>query len=329
MKRWLGSKKPATVAGYRSDLADLAAFMRRADGSPLVLHLDRRDPAEAAHAAGVAVRALAELGNSKGVAQVNGFVLSYQEHLLKGKVAPRTVNRRLASIRSMLKMARKIGMIDWAVEVENVKVVSIRDTRGPGKEVVAAMMEALVERVRSGKRYALRDFAILRLLYDLGLRRGEVASLDLEHWDPRRRRLMVWGKKREERAPIDDVPKETASALDAWVVVRGSDPGPMFTSFDRRTYGHRLTGWSIWDMVKRLAKQLGFEAKPHGVRHTAITDTLDQSGGDIRAAQRFSRHERMETLKIYDDNRQNLGAQLAAKIAASMPGIDDEVSDEK
>jgi integrase/recombinase XerC len=323
LRRWLKTRKPATVAGYRSDLADLAAFMRSPDGEALVPAQSRRTPEEAADAAQVAIRALVDLGNSRGVAAANSFVLAYQAHLLDEEVAPRTVNRRMSAIRSMLKVARRIGLVTWTVDVDNDRVASVKDTRGPGKEVVAAMMDALLGRVRGGDHRALRDLAILRLLYDLGLRRGEVASLDVDHWVSRRRRLMVWGKKREEREPIDDVPVETARVLDAWVEARGDDPGPLFESFDRRAYGHRLTGWSIWNMVTDLARSLSTEAKPHGVRHTAITDALDKSGGDVRAAKRFSRHARLDTLQIYDDNRQNLGGKLAAKIAADMPDLDE------
>ena len=323
-RHWLDGRDPATIAGYRGDLADFAAFMRRTDGEPLVPQQARRTPEEAAHAAQVAIQALIALGNARGGTAANALVLAYRAHLLEQGVASRTVNRRMSAIRSMLKVARMVGLVTWTVEIENEKVVGVKDTRGPGKEAVAAMMGALVKRVQAGERYSLRNLAILRLLYDLGLRRGEVASLDLEHWEPRRRRLMVWGKKRSEREPIDDVPDATARALDAWVEVRGSDPGPLFQSFDRRTYGHRLTGWSIWSMVTELATSLDLAARPHGVRHTAITDVLDKSGGDVRAAKRFSRHARLDTLQVYDDNRQNLGGRLAAQIAADMPGLDEE-----
>jgi|SRR5580692_585612 integrase/recombinase XerC len=323
-RHWLKGRDPATIAGYRGDLANLAAFMRDPEGKPLVPQAGRRSSAEAAHAAQVAIQALVNLGNMRGVKAVNAYVLSYQAHLLDEKTAPRTINRRLAAIRSMLKVARRIGLIDWTVEVDSEQVESVKDTRGPGKDAVTLMMGALVKQVQDGDRHSRRDLAILRLLYDLGLRRGEVASLDLEHWESDRRRLMVWGKKSAERKPLDEIPVETARALNAWVEVRGEAPGALFVSFDRRTPGHRLTGWSIWNMITELAESLQLRAAPHGVRHTAITEVLNESHGDVRAAQRFSRHKRLETLQVYDDNRENLGGQLAAKIAADMPGLDEK-----
>ena len=54
---------------------------------------------------------------------------------------------------------------------------------------------------------------------------------------------------------------------------------------------------------------------PHGLRHTAITAALDVSGGDVRAAARFSRHADGRTLQRYDDNRTDLGGELARRVA--------------
>ena len=55
--------------------------------------------------------------------------------------------------------------------------------------------------------------------------------------------------------------------------------------------------------------------RPHGLRHTAITAALDVANGDVRAAAKFSRHAKLETVMVYDDNRADLGGQLAAKVA--------------
>jgi integrase/recombinase XerC len=321
---WLDGKNRATVEGYRGDLADFGAFMRRVDGTPLVEASERRTPDESARAAQRAIAALMALGNTQGPGTANALVLAYRAHLLGERVAPRTVNRRMAAIRSVLKAARLVGAITWTVEVANVGVAGLRDTLGPGKEVVAAIMGALTGAARDGDRDALRNFAIVRLIYDLGLRRGEVVSLNVEHWEPKRRRLWVWGKKRAEREPMDDVPIETARALDAWIDLRGDEPGALFQSFSPRDYGKRLTGSGVYLVVRELGLGLGTRVRPHGIRHTAITEALDKSGGDIRAVQRFSRHADMRTLQVYDDNRRNLGAAIAAQIAADMPGLDDE-----
>ena len=54
---------------------------------------------------------------------------------------------------------------------------------------------------------------------------------------------------------------------------------------------------------------------PHGLRHAAITAALDLTG-DLQAVQRFSRHKDVRTLTVYDDNRQDLGGDVARRVAA-------------
>ena len=55
--------------------------------------------------------------------------------------------------------------------------------------------------------------------------------------------------------------------------------------------------------------------RPHGLRHAAITTLLDKSGGNIRAVQQFSRHRDVRVIERYDDNRQDIGGQMARLLA--------------
>jgi integrase/recombinase XerC len=70
--------------------------------------------------------------------------------------------------------------------------------------------------------------------------------------------------------------------------------------------------------VQKLAKQAGLEndLSPHRLRHTAITMALDASGGDVRRVQRLSRHAKLETLLIYDDNRTDLQGEVTGMLAS-------------
>jgi integrase/recombinase XerC len=158
---------------------------------------------------------------------------------------------------------------------------------------------------------------VLRLLNDLGLRRGElvaldVADVDLEAMTPK---VAVLGKGRTERELLT-LPNETQAALRAWLKVRGQEPGPLFANFDRARKGGRLTGRSVARIVGELGRAVGLVVRPHGLRHAAITDALDAMHGDMRRVQRFSRHRDVRTLGIYDDNRQDLGGDVAKLVAA-------------
>jgi integrase/recombinase XerC len=154
----------------------------------------------------------------------------------------------------------------------------------------------------------MRDRAIIRLLWDLGLRRGEVVSLDLEHLDLERGRLAVLGKGHSGRE-WETLHPESLAALSAWRGRRGAEPGPLFTNLDRAGKGSRLTTTSIYRMMRARRKSAGVEVRQHGIRHSAITTVLDLSGGNVRAAQRFSRHRDLATLLRYDDSREDLAGQ--------------------
>ena len=69
----------------------------------------------------------------------------------------------------------------------------------------------------------VRDRAILRLLFDLGLRRGEVTSLDLEDLDMEGKRYPVTGKGDTEKTLLS-LPETTCKALSEWVSSRGDEP---------------------------------------------------------------------------------------------------------
>jgi integrase/recombinase XerC len=99
--------------------------------------------------------------------------------------------------------------------------------------------------------------------------------------------------------------------------VRGQEPGPLFTNFDRARKGRRLTGTSIYRLVRGLGRRAGLTVRPHGLRHAAITEALDLTGGDVRAVQRFSRHRDLKVLMVYDDNRRDLGGQVARLVAGA------------
>jgi integrase/recombinase XerC len=70
-------------------------------------------------------------------------------------------------------------------------------------------------------------------------------------------------------------------------------------------------------MIRRLSDRAGFKARPHGIRHAAVTAVLDATGGDVRKAQAFARHKSAATTMVYDDNRADLGGQ-ASKILGAL-----------
>jgi integrase/recombinase XerC len=283
---FFSGRSPHTIAAYRADLGDFAAF------------------AEAGTVEAAAGRLLAH-----GNGAANGVALTWRSHLVKLGRSPATINRRLSALRAVVALARTLGLITWSLDIKNLRAEAYRDTRGPERKGVQALLA--IATAQRDRRKAKRDVALIRLLHDTALRRGEVCCLDLADIDIAGSRLMVRGKGKMQKIAIS-LPEPTKAAVSAWIAERGTEAGPLFIAVDRwagRT-PNRLTGAGLWHVIKTLGVAAGMTARPHGLRHAAITSALDATQGNVRAVQRFSRHADVRTLQVYDDNREDLGGKV-------------------
>lgn len=286
---YLAGLKPSTVRAYASDLRSFAEWF------------EAPDPAAAAQ------RLLADQGAANLAAH------QWRADMLEAGLAPNSVNRRLAAIRGMVRLANTVGMVGWTLSVPSVKSESYRDTRGPGRGVVIDMVAHLAEKDTPK---AARDGALLRLLYERGLRRAEAVALDLGDVDLDGRRVRVMGKGKREPRWLT-VPTGTRDALADWITHRGDQPGPLFVSLDPARKGDgRLTGDAVARIVAKVGMAVGVRGiTPHQLRHSGLTDILDRSGGDVRRARAWSRHSQVQTVMVYDDNRSDFGGEMADLIA--------------
>lgn len=287
------AKSEHTKRSYKQDLGRLAAF------------LGVETNAEAAG------RLL-----SGGQGAANMMALQFSNHLVEQGLSPATINRALTSLSSVVKIGRLVGAVGWRLDVTRIESKAYRDTLGPGREAINKLLALLDESPRG-----LRNRAIIRLLYNRGLRRGEVAGLNIEHFDPKRRTegknhvgaVYVLGKKRKEREWFT-LPVSSTKTIIAWLAVhpfRKTPSAPLFVSLDTTHENGPLTGKGIYYIISSLGARAGFKVWPHGLRHSGITDVLERSGGDMRKAQVFSRHKSADTLLIYDDNRKDVGKEMA------------------
>ena len=287
--------RPNTVAAKRADLKAFAAWIGAEESLT------------------EAARVLFEGGQGGA----NGTVLRWRQQLLEQeKLAPATVNRRLASVRSLVKLGRLLGMVPWTLEVPNVRVERYRDTRGPGTDGVARLLGQL--ELQGDSPRAARNAAIVHLLFDMALRRAEVVALDLEDLvlAGDRPTLQVLGKGRRQKESVT-VPGPTLLALQRWVKVRGDRRGPLFCRLDNAAdgTGGRLTASGLYKMVCALGRAAGLRARPHGLRHAAVTEALRATNGNLRAAQRYARHKNPQTTMVYDDALEDLAGQTAELVA--------------
>ena len=231
------------------------------------------------------------------------MVLKYRRHSLDKNLAPSTINVRLAAIKSLVDMARKLGKttIDLG-DIESIPSESYRDTRGISVELFKSMLNAIDPSTPIG----VRDYAIMLLFWGNALRRGEIASANIEDFLPQQQKLTILGKGKRAKVAID-LTDSVSYALEEWLNFHPCNlPGqPLITSLSHNCYGGRIAGDSIYRIVQGYAEAAGIERRvsPHRLRHSSITAFLDASGGNLRAAQALSRHSNQNTLTLYDDNR--------------------------
>ena len=165
-----------------------------------------------------------------------------------------------------------------------------------------------------GLQLAARDQALVRLMFDLGLRRASVVSLDVEHVDLAAGKLLVLLKGRTQRSWLS-LPAPTRERSGPGCTTEVSSLVRCSSIFDRAGKGQRLTGRSLHRIVQRLGADLGIVTRPHGLRHTAITEALEVMGGNVRAVQKFAGHADVRVIERYDDARQDLAGEVARKVA--------------
>jgi integrase len=154
------------------------------------------------------------------------------------------------------------------------------------------------------------------LLLLTGLRVGSAVGARVEDLgtDRGHRTLDVVVKRgHRRRIPL---PPVLGTALDAMLAARGNPvEGPLFLA----PSGVPLYELAVHRLLRRLARGAGIPAadrlSPHSLRHTAITELLDATNGDLRRAQDFAGHADPRTTRRYDRNRHQLdghGAYLLA-----------------
>ena len=239
-----------------------------------------------------------------GQGEANRVVMFYRAKLRDQGLGPSTINQRLWSIRAFIRFLRQIGKVNWALDVPNLKAEKYRDMAGPGIERINKMLAMA--------KSSPRDYAILRLLFPLGLRREEIVRLDLNDLDLEGGRIKITGKGRL-KPKFFTLDNGVNLALRDWIEVRGNWIGPLFVNADKCHKQGRLTGRSIDRIVKKYG---GTELSPHRLRHSVGTILAEASNGNVYLVQAGLRHKDPKTTQAYIDNLEDLFDQ-AIKLLSS------------
>jgi integrase/recombinase XerD len=208
-----------------------------------------------------------------------------------------TQARKSAAVRSFYGFALREGLATRDVP-------ALVDAPRPGSYLPDVLAPDDVERILDAPPaddpIAIRDRAILELLYGCGLRVSELVGLDTDRVDLPGQQVRVIGKgNKERRVPMGDEARERLHRYRAgpraeWTAAR---PTPAVFVGKR---GNRLSRESVWRVVKRWTEAAGVDERvtPHTFRHSFATHLLE-GGADLRVVQALLGHASISTTQLY------------------------------
>jgi integrase/recombinase XerC len=225
-----------------------------------------------------------------------------------GGLAPASIARTLSAWRTFFQWSSDRG------HAQSNPVVGVRGPKRPRrlpKALSADQAVTLAARAPDDGVLALRDHALVELMYSSGLRLSELTSLDRRHFAAERGQpassswvdlaageATVRGKGRKTRTVPIGAP--ALEALQRWLAARAALPDLDARALFVSARGTRMAARSVQARLAQLARRLGLgvHVHPHMLRHSFASHLL-QSSGDLRAVQELLGHANIATTQVY------------------------------
>ena len=258
-----------TLEAYRSDLLQFGRFLEERGTEPL-----------AAVSADVADWMAA-------LAQGNG----------RPPASPATIHRKAACLRSFYRHLRREGILDAD---PTATISGPRRGRRLPRVLTRGEIAKLLDQPKGTEPAALRDRALLELMYACGLRASEAIGLEVSDLDLEDGVLRARGKGSKER--VIPVGRAAIDAARRYLergrppLIRGRHVTKLFVNFR----GDPLTRQGLYKIVRRHAVTAGLDDRmsPHTLRHTFATHLL-AGGCDLRSVQEMLGHADVATTQLY------------------------------
>ncbi len=236
----------------------------------------------------------------------NGFnynsFLEFKRYLAeRTDIGISTKNKYLITAKVFLKELNRQGIIPVDI-TQNIKVFA--QTKKHKKDGINEdEMKVLTDSIRAlpltPKNMRLK--AILSLLALQGLREIEVIRLDVKDIDFASRVALVQGKGRDDKEPVSLHP-ETVRVLKDYMKTNRVADGALFRSHSNNSINKRLTTRGLRAIVKQTLGEMSIDKHVHGFRHYFTTKLIKTYKGDLLEVARYTRHQGLEMLQVYNDN---------------------------
>lgn len=221
-------------------------------------------------------------------------IVSFIAYLRDAGNQTSTLARNIASLRGLCKFLLMEGLISED-PIENLtapkgwkrvpKILGVQDI-------------SLLLKKPQGRKFSLRDKAILELMYSSGLRASEVVNMKTGDINFEAGFITIQGKGSKERViPVNETALKTLKRYIEElrpVILNKKTSRHLFI----RKGGKPMTRQRLWQLIKTYSKDLSIKISPHTLRHCFASHLLD-GGADLRALQKMLGHTDISTTQIY------------------------------
>lgn len=224
--------------------------------------------------------------------------------------SPRSVKRRLSAVKSLYKFLLRVGLVK--VDITRAIVAPKTDKPLPiyfregDMEAVKVNQERDWNEDMCGEDQLvhLRDYLIVEMLYQTGMRRAELVGLKEVDVDTRQRQVRVFGKRAKERiVPIGDALCELIKEYrtkKSEILGEQDGIGTLLVRKNRNGGWQAMDAHTLYNIVRTRMGEVSTLKKhsPHVLRHTFATTMLN-NGADIRTIQSLLGHASLAATQVY------------------------------
>lgn len=295
--QYVRNASPQTIVNYKIDLEQFLVYVTPPGEKPMGLeavdHLIIREFVNHLYDRGLEKSSIAR----KMAAIRSLFRFCVREHFVKQDpaylVARPKLPKRVPNVSSPEEMKALLDRVTPEAIAQATR----------GKNMKTKTRRSLAKQTAAASDRALRDRAILEILYGSGLRVSELTGLDTTAVDTAEQMLHVYGKRRKER--VVPYGSKAGEALENYWPVRQRiveqlKSGARSKAVFLNNKGGRLTKRTVFNIVRKYARLLtpNLDLHPHSLRHAFATHLL-ADGADLRAIQELLGHASLSTTQRY------------------------------